>query len=73
MNSIESYTVDANSVKEMVLYRLHKDGIITEEQANEYSEKWYIIIIKPSWFKQWLKKFGSNNEELTFKFVRFED
>jgi hypothetical protein len=71
---IESYTTDANSVKETVLNRLLEDKIITESQYEEYCEKWQVIIIKEGWFKTWLKKFTQNDgSSYIFKYVKFED
>ena len=73
---IESYTENANGVKDAVLARLQADKIITDEQAKEYAEKWQIIIIKKGWFKRWMNAFDKDKGESAnyqFKYVRFED
>ena len=62
-----------NAVKSIVLSRLLTDKVITEEQAIEYSEKWNVIMVKPSWFEQWKKKFNKDNDNYIFKYVKFED
>lgn len=71
---IESYTNNANNVKEMVLARLLTDGIITKEQSKCYSEKWQVIIFQKRWYKRWMNYFSKTNEDsYEYKFVRFED
>jgi len=71
---IQNYIEDANSIKDIVLHRLLVDGIINDEQAIEYSEKWQVIVIKKSWFKKWTEKFSNYNvTNYLFKYVRFED
>lgn len=71
---IESNLENFNLVKDSVLNRLLKDKIISEEQFNEYSEKWNIIILKPSWFKRWKDKFRKDcNNQYIIKYVKFED
>lgn len=49
--NIQSYIEDANSIKDIVLRRLIVDGIINDEQAREYSEKWQVIVIKKAGLK----------------------
>lgn len=72
--SLEEYTLNSNAVKEMVLQRLCQDGVITDEQASEYADKWQVIVIKPAWFERWIKKFNiTNKENYRFKYVKFED
>ena len=71
--SLEEYTLNANKVKDLVLGRLEKEGIITDQIALDYAEKWQIIIIKSNWFERWCKKFGIKKNGYQFKFVRFED
>jgi hypothetical protein len=71
--SLEEYTLNANQTKDLVLERLLKDGIITEQNAFDYGEKWQMIIVKSTWFERWRKKFGIENDRYQFKFVKFED
>lgn len=72
---IENYTKDLNGAKELVLSRLLIDKIITEEQAEKYSAKWNIIMIKPKWFEGWFNKFWENKDYdgYSMKYVKFED
>jgi hypothetical protein len=72
---IQSQTVNANGIKEIVLNRLLEDKIINEEVAAEYAEKWQVIVIKKSWFLQWMEKFSNDGtkDDYLYKFVRFED
>ena len=71
--SLEEYTLNANQVKDLVLERLENDGLITNQNALDYAEKWQIIIIKSNWFERWREKFGIKKDGYKFKFVRFED
>jgi len=72
--SLEEYTTNANGVKELVISRLVIDKVITEQQADDYMEKWQVIIIKPTWFQRWMKKFNIDNENTyRFKYVKFDD
>jgi len=71
---IDSMTKNANLCKEMIIDKLFKDGIINQEIASEYTEKYQIIIVKKSWFKKWLDKFSDNKEDsYVYKLVKFED
>jgi len=71
--SIECDTINANLVKDIVLERLEKDGVITNVQALEYSEKWQVIVMKTNWFKRWLDKYKMTKDSYQYKYVKFED
>ncbi len=70
---LEDHLNNFNSVKEVVLDRLVKDEVITQEQATEYIEKWNVMLFKPSWFQRWKKKFSNDNSDYLIKYLRFED
>lgn len=70
--SLEEYTLNANQVKDLVLERLTKDGLITDEQSCTYAENWQVIIIKSNWFERWCEKFGIKKGQYKFKLVNFE-
>jgi len=73
LTEIEGYTTNANVVKELVIAQLHKDKLLTTEQANEYLEKWQVIVVKKSWFATWWSKFHNKKEDgYIYKFVCFE-
>lgn len=69
--NIEENIKNANQVKELVLYRLVRDGIITEELYEKYTTSWNIIIVKKSWFAKWWDKVISGNDGYVYKFVQF--
>jgi hypothetical protein len=72
--TLEEDIKNANTVKEVVIERLLKDKVLTEEQAEEYMDKWQMIIIKPSWFERWMEKLNIKTpNNYRFKYVRFED
>lgn len=70
---LNSHLTNANVCKDMVLQQLKKDGIITEETQIIYTEKWQMIIIKPSWFQRWKTVFSKDNNDYQYKLVKFED
>jgi hypothetical protein len=73
---IENHIGNANVVKDIVLARLVMDKVISEEMAQDYSENWQIIVIKPSWFKKWFDKFRKPkgiDDIYEYKYVRFEE
>jgi len=64
----------ANFIKEAVISRLYNDGVLNEEQALTYIEKWQVVIFKPTWFKRWMEKFVTTNKDsYRYKYVKFED
>lgn len=69
--SMEEYTKNANQVKDLVLEQLVRDGVITEQTALDYAEQWQVIVVKPSWFERWAKKFNKSETGYTYKFVKF--
>jgi len=64
----------ANLIKEAVISRLYNDGVLNDEQASTYIEKWQVVIFKPTWFKRWMEKFiPTNKDSYRYKYVKFED
>lgn len=81
---MESFVKNAEVVKTMVVDRMETEGLITGEQAKEFSEKWQVIIIKRKWYKKWWKKYFDNEPDddgvldkdgnsYQYKLVKFED
>ncbi len=70
LSDFDSHCVDANSVKDLVLKILFKNGDISEENFKEYGEKFGIIIIKKRWFQQIFKK---DLDQQFYGFVRIID
>ena len=73
--SMESDTLNANIVKLTVIEKLFNNGVITEEQADEYTVNWNIVIVKRSWFKRF---FGIKNNEgdekgYIYRYVNFKN
>ena len=72
--TIEEDTLNANVVKEIVIQKLYDNGVIDDEQAKAYVEKWQVIVYKPTWFKRWMEKFVTTNKDTyRYKYVKFED
>jgi hypothetical protein len=72
--TLEEDTQNANLIKELIISRLYRDGVLNDEQATTYNEKWQVVIIKPIWFKCWMEKFiPTNTNNYRYKYVKFED
>ena len=72
--SMESDTLNANIVKLTVIEKLLINGIITEDQAEEYTVNWNIIIVKRNWFKRYFGK-PTNSDDgngYVYRYVNFE-
>ena len=72
--TLEEDIKNANIVKDCVIQRLVNDKVITDQQAEDYADKWQVIIIKPSWFERWMEKLNIKTpNNYRYKYVRFED
>jgi hypothetical protein len=72
--TLEEDTLNANVVKELVIQKLYDNGVLDDEQAKAYVEKWQVIVYKPTWFKRWMEKFITTNKDTyRYKYVKFED
>jgi hypothetical protein len=72
--TLEEEIKNANTVKDMVIERLMDDKVITSQQAEDYVDKWQVIIIKPAWFERWMEKLNIKTpNSYRYKYVRFED
>lgn len=47
--SHETFILNLNCAKNILLDELRRDEILTEEQANHYSKSIVITVVKPSW------------------------
>lgn len=70
---LEVNTLDASTIRNLVLYKLLEDGVITQKQYDNYIYNWQVIVIKRGWFSQWCNKYKKNASEWTFKYVKFEN
>jgi len=43
-------------VKELVLRQLVKEGLLDEDDANEFDERCQVMIYKGTWFSKWFDK-----------------
>lgn len=68
-------TTNANHAKLAVLERLRADGILSDDQLAEYTNKWQIIIVPRKWHKRWANIFLKDGapDDVYFKYVKFED
>jgi len=60
---------DMNTVKDVVIRELERDGIITSEQSTECSAAYNVIALKPKWFSALSNFFKKNNDEEDAQFI----
>ena len=69
---MKSNIFNAETVKALVLDKLLEDDIITKETHEIYYTQYYLIIIKPNWFKIFINKFNKESEKnFVYKYVKF--
>lgn len=66
---INSETINANVIKNIVLGQLAADKIITNDEANIYGQNWQILIVKKTWFTKMISKAKSSTEDWFYKYV----
>jgi polyhydroxyalkanoate synthesis regulator phasin len=45
-----------NKVKELVLGKLVDDGLIDQDDANEFNDRCQVLVYKGKWFSKWFDK-----------------
>jgi len=70
---MDFHVKNANITKNITLTKLLNDKIITQEQYDDYSVNYNIIIIKPSWFEKWKKKFVKDDDVYRYKIVKLDN
>jgi hypothetical protein len=43
-------------VKELILSKLVKEGLLDEDDANEFDDRCQVLVYKGSWFSKWFDK-----------------
>lgn len=71
--TLSENTQNVNKVKDLVLARLAKDGVISKEIALHYTHNWQVIIVKSNWFQSWCSKFNITKDSWQYLFVKFMD
>jgi polyhydroxyalkanoate synthesis regulator phasin len=56
MIDLESQMQNYNKVKELVLSKLVDDGLLDQDDANEFSDRCQVLIYKGKWFSKWFDK-----------------
>lgn len=54
--TIESDMSNYQKVKELVLSKLVKEGLLDQDDANEFDERCQVLVYKGSWFSKWFDK-----------------
>ena len=60
---MEQDTVNYNTVKDMVIDKLVREGLITEEQGDDFMHRCQVVVVKNGWFKRWCSKFATGTEQ----------
>jgi hypothetical protein len=56
MYDLESQMDNYQKVKDIVLSKLVKDGLLDQDDANEFSERCQVLVYKGTWFSKWFDK-----------------
>lgn len=51
-----------NVVKELVVNKLVDEGLVSQEDGEDFIDRCQIIVVKNGWFKRWCSKFSKGNE-----------
>lgn len=55
--NIENDIQNANKVKDLVISSLVKQGLMSDADAIDYTERFHVMIYKGSWFKRFFDKY----------------
>jgi hypothetical protein len=53
---LESDMQNYQKVKEIVLNKLVSDGLLEQDDANEFDERCQVLVYKGTWFSKWFDK-----------------
>jgi hypothetical protein len=53
---LESDMSNYQKVKEIVLKQLVKEGLLDQDDANEFDERCQVLVYKGTWFSKWFDK-----------------
>ena len=53
-----------NVVKELVVNKLVDEGLMSQEDGEDFIDRCQIIVVKNGWFKRWCSKFSKGNESM---------
>lgn len=53
-----------NVVKELVINKLVDEGLVSQEDGEDFIDRCQIIVVKNGWFKRWCSKFSKGNESI---------
>jgi hypothetical protein len=51
-----------NVVKDLVVNKLVDEGLMSQEDGEDFIDRCQIIVVKNGWFKRWCSKFSKGNE-----------
>jgi hypothetical protein len=54
--TIETDMANYQKVKELVLSKLVKEGLLDQSDANEFDERCQVLVYKGNWFSKWFDK-----------------
>jgi hypothetical protein len=53
-----------NVVKDLVIAKLVDEGLMSQEDGEDFIDRCQIIVVKNGWFKRWCSKFSKGNESM---------
>jgi hypothetical protein len=72
---LDSEIANFNKVKEIVLGKLISEGLLDQDDAEEFSERCQVLIYKGKWFSKWFEKnmISKDSESYYIKVVEMKD
>ncbi len=56
MNDLTAEMENYNKVKELVVAKLVDEGLIDQDDANEFNDRCQVLLYKGKWFSKWFNK-----------------
>lgn len=60
---IEQDVQNYNVVKEVVVAKLVEEGLLSEEDGEDFVDRCQVVVVKNGWFKRWCAKFSKGTED----------
>jgi len=67
--TLEEDTKNYNTVKEIVISQLVQEGLLSEEDGEDFIYRCQIVIVKNGWFKKWCSKLGFNKDDYSIRIL----
>jgi hypothetical protein len=67
--SLEQDTKNYNVVKEVVINQLIQEGLLSDEDGEDFINRCQVVVVKNGWFKTWCTKLGFNKDDYSIRIL----